>query len=151
MKVYVATDGFYSSYHICKIFDSREKAEEYKKYMNLENEIEEYILNKEFEKFITISMWLTYNIKNKTFSFTKNIHNTTERNKRRKYIENDECKKVYCTVSIPANNFNNSSLEKLKKSMYDLFYFIQQKRNEGYSIKDIDNLFARTDTDYIMD
>ncbi len=52
MKVYIVTDGCYSDYMIEKVFSNREAAEEYKKWHNISNNIEEYELHDEpFEKF----------------------------------------------------------------------------------------------------
>lgn len=42
MKVYIVTDGEYSDYMIQKVFSNREAAEEYKKWHNIYNAIEEY-------------------------------------------------------------------------------------------------------------
>ena len=42
MKVYIVTDGDYSDYMIEKVFSNRPAAEEYKKWHNIHNEIEEY-------------------------------------------------------------------------------------------------------------
>ena len=42
MKVYIVTNGDYSDYMIEKVFSNREAAEEYKKWHNIRNEIEEY-------------------------------------------------------------------------------------------------------------
>lgn len=44
MKVYIVTDGCYSDYSIEKVFSNRPAAEEYKKWHNISNEIEEYDL-----------------------------------------------------------------------------------------------------------
>lgn len=42
MKVYIVTDGAYSDYMIEKVFSNRAAAEEYRKWHNIHNEIEEY-------------------------------------------------------------------------------------------------------------
>lgn len=42
MKVYIVTDGSYSEYMIHRVFSNRPAAEEYKKWHNIDNEIEEY-------------------------------------------------------------------------------------------------------------
>ena len=42
MKVYIVTNGEYSDYMIERVFSNREAAEEYKKWHNIHNEIEEY-------------------------------------------------------------------------------------------------------------
>ena len=42
MKVYIVTDGFYSDYNIQKVFSNRDAAEEYKKWHNCSNDVEEY-------------------------------------------------------------------------------------------------------------
>lgn len=44
MKVYIVTDGCYSDYTIERVFSNREAAEEYKKWCNFSNDIEEYEL-----------------------------------------------------------------------------------------------------------
>jgi hypothetical protein len=47
MKVYIVTEGSYSEYMIEKVFSNREAAEEYKKWHNIYNDIEEYELHDE--------------------------------------------------------------------------------------------------------
>jgi hypothetical protein len=47
MKVYIVTDGEYSDYMIEKVFSNREAAEEYKKWHNIYNDIEEYEVHDE--------------------------------------------------------------------------------------------------------
>lgn len=42
MKIYVVTDGSYSDYAIEKVFSNRPAAEEFKKWRNIRNEIEEW-------------------------------------------------------------------------------------------------------------
>ena len=42
MKVYIVTDGDYSDYMIEKVFSNKDAAEEYKKWHNIKNSIEEY-------------------------------------------------------------------------------------------------------------
>lgn len=42
MKIYIVTDGSYSDYSIQKVFSNRDAAEEYKKWHNCSNDIEEY-------------------------------------------------------------------------------------------------------------
>jgi hypothetical protein len=42
MKVYIVTNGEYSDYMIEKVFSNRPAAEEFKKWHNIRNEIEEY-------------------------------------------------------------------------------------------------------------
>ena len=42
MKVYIVTDSSYSDYTIEKIFSNRPAAEEFKKWRNIRNEIDEY-------------------------------------------------------------------------------------------------------------
>lgn len=44
MKVYIVTDGCYSDYSIQKVFSNKPAAEEYKKWHNIKNEVEEYEL-----------------------------------------------------------------------------------------------------------
>jgi hypothetical protein len=42
MTVYIVTDGTYSSYRIERVFSNPDAAEEYRKWHNIDNEIEEY-------------------------------------------------------------------------------------------------------------
>ena len=42
MRIYIVTDGCYSAYRIERVFSNPEAAEEYKKWHNIDNEIEEY-------------------------------------------------------------------------------------------------------------
>lgn len=51
MKVYIVTNGSYDEYIIEKVFSNRPAAEEYKKWRNIKNDIEEYeVHNEPFEK-----------------------------------------------------------------------------------------------------
>ena len=51
MKIYIVTDGAYSDYTIEKIFSNRPAAEEFKKWRNIRNEIEEYeVYDEPFEQ-----------------------------------------------------------------------------------------------------
>lgn len=51
MKVYVVTEGTYSEYAIEKVFSNRAAAEEFKKWRNIRNEIEEWeVYDEPFEK-----------------------------------------------------------------------------------------------------
>ena len=51
MKVYIVTSGSYSDYMIEKVFSNKAAAEEYKKWHNITNDIEEYEVRDEpFEK-----------------------------------------------------------------------------------------------------
>lgn len=51
MKVYIVTSGSYSDYMIEKVFSNKAAAEEYKKWHNLINDIEEYeVYDEPFEK-----------------------------------------------------------------------------------------------------
>ena len=51
MKVYIVTDGCYSDYTIEKVFSNKPAAEEFKKWCNITNEIEEYeVYDEPFEK-----------------------------------------------------------------------------------------------------
>jgi hypothetical protein len=51
MKVYIVTSGSYSDYIIEKIFSNKAAAEEYKKWHNIRNDIEEYeVYDEPFEK-----------------------------------------------------------------------------------------------------
>lgn len=47
MKVYIVTDGSYSDYDIKKVFSNRSAAEEYKKWINIRNDIEEWEIHDE--------------------------------------------------------------------------------------------------------
>lgn len=49
-KVYVVTDGCYSDYHIVAVFSTKEKSEEYIAYHGTNYRMEEYSLDKEFER-----------------------------------------------------------------------------------------------------
>lgn len=42
MKVYIVTDGSYSDYMIERVFSNPDAAEEFKKWHNISNDIEEY-------------------------------------------------------------------------------------------------------------
>lgn len=54
-KVYVVTAGCYSDYHIVAVFSTKEKAEEYIAYHGTDYNLEEYDLDKEFER--EVSLW----------------------------------------------------------------------------------------------
>jgi len=54
-KVYVVTAGCYSDYHIVAVFSTKEKAEEYIAYHGTNNTLEEYELDKELDR--EVSLW----------------------------------------------------------------------------------------------
>lgn len=49
-KVYIVTSGEYSDYHICKVFSTKEKADEYVDARGSEYSIEEWEVDKEFDR-----------------------------------------------------------------------------------------------------
>lgn len=54
-KVYVVTAGCYSDKHIVAVFSTKEKAEEHIAYHGTEYRLEEYDLDKEYER--SVSLW----------------------------------------------------------------------------------------------
>ena len=47
MKIYIVTDGSYSDYAIERVFSNRPAAEEYRKWQNIYNEVEEFDVHDE--------------------------------------------------------------------------------------------------------
>lgn len=53
-KIYIVTEGEYSDYHICAVFSTREKAEEYVQCHGTDYNIEEYDLDEDVERFVKL-------------------------------------------------------------------------------------------------
>lgn len=54
-KIYIVTSGRYSDYHICAVFSTKEKAEEYVQYHGTEHRIEEYGIDEEIKR--DVKLW----------------------------------------------------------------------------------------------
>lgn len=54
-KIYIVTEGEYSDYHICAVFSTREKAEEYVQSHGTDYGIEEYDLDEDVER--GVKLW----------------------------------------------------------------------------------------------
>lgn len=54
-KIYIVTSGEYSDYHICAVFSTREKAEEYVQIHGTDYGIEEYDLDEEIKR--EVKLW----------------------------------------------------------------------------------------------
>lgn len=54
-KIYIVTEGEYSDYHICAVFSTREKAEEYVQSKGTDYKIEEHDLDEEIKR--EVKLW----------------------------------------------------------------------------------------------
>lgn len=54
-KIYIVTEGVYSDYHICAVFSTREKAEEYVQSKGTDYKIEEHAVDEEIKR--EVKLW----------------------------------------------------------------------------------------------
>jgi hypothetical protein len=151
MKVYIVTDSCYSDYMIEKVFSNREAAEEYKKWHNIHNDIEEYEVHDEpFEKcegekamFIRVQgtvypeavVGIRYEIRHDMIS--------TDRASRSGRGIMEYMKPGVFTLYnyhyIPADKWDEEKYKaKFTKSLYDLATLAKSMFAEGASVRDVE-------------
>lgn len=151
MKVYIVTDGSYSEYSIEKVFSNREAAEEYKKWHNIYNEIEEYDIYDEaieeagWEKAVMLRVQgtvypeavvgLTYDIRYQT------IHDTSIRRGVgiHTYGKKLGVFDLYFWRYIPADKWDEEKYKaKFTRALYDLAGMAKAMFAEGAFVRDVE-------------
>jgi hypothetical protein len=158
MKVYIVTDGEYSDYMIERVFSNREAAEEYKKWHNIHNEIEEYeIYDEPFTKedgepamFIRVQ-GIVYPeaVVDLRYDIRHNMIRLNRSNSRGAGISDYHRSGVFTIYNyhyIPADKWD---LEKYKnkftKALYDLAAKAKAMFAEGASIRDVELALSEYD------
>jgi len=151
MKIYVVTTGSYSDYGIHSIFTNKNKAEECAKLLENSNDIEEYETSDDtvlryVTKFLirveeNAGGWLdcsalsftqdpleAHEYKDDTIMYGYHWGNPMLRLERYIYDSNMTCEKV------------EFYREKYKKAAQDIWYIVQQKLSEGFTLDQVNEL-----------
>lgn len=154
MKVYVVSDGAYSEYSIERIFYNKPAAEEYKKWHNITNDIEEYeVYDEPFtqsdgERCMLIRIDGTvYPEAVVGIKFYIEPKMCTAGSIWRKgqgiygYQRNDGVFSLYLYRAIPINNWDEDLYKnRLTKALYDLSAVCKNAFAEGASVQDVEHL-----------
>lgn len=150
MKIYVVTTGSYSDYSIHSIFLNKDKAMECEALLENANDIEEYETSDD-ATFNYITEFRIY-VENSDFGLRcqvvvgKTDPITTDPYKDRTDVYVDYKKKVSLVLRryVSDKNMNISKIEfyedKYKKAAQDIWYVVQQKLFDGYTIDQINQL-----------
>lgn len=150
MKIYVVTDGSYSDYSIEKIFSNRPAAEEFKKWRNIRNEIEEYeVYDEPFgqhdgEKVMFIRVQGTvypeavvdirYEIRPELLRYWELSKGAGINSVPKPGVFN-----IYCYRYVPADKWDEEKYKDLlTKVLYDYAGIVKAMLAEGASIRDIE-------------
>lgn len=162
MKVYIVTYGSYSDYTIEKVFSNREAVEEYKKWHNITNCIEEYeIYDKAFEKadgervmFIRVQgtvypegvVDIRYEIRPDMINADSRVtsgHGILDYTHRGVFS-------IYNYHYIPIDLWDEENYKnKFTKSIYDLAGIVKSMFAEGASIRDVENALREVEEEDI--
>ena len=156
MKIYVVTAGSYSDYRIEKVFTDKAKAEEYAEWLYDSNPVEEYeteddlVVNKYYHIHIRMRIHDHGNEEPRVMFFKGSAENYY--NKGYTYYSDHHRYNDYFEIaisrSVEAQNWNKEFyVKKYTKAIYDLAAIAKQKRAEGATEKDIQQLFKGVDDD----
>lgn len=151
MKVYIVTDGCYSDYMINRVFSNRPAAEEYKKWHNIYNEIEEYeVYDEPFtttdgEKFMFIRVGgivfpeavvnLDYTIRPDIRREGDTIRGCGIMNSHRHHSAFD----IYLYRYIPVDKWDEEKCKNnLTRALYDYAAIAKSMFADGASIRDVE-------------
>lgn len=153
MKVYVVTSGSYSDYGIDKVFTDRAKAEEFCEWntgwIGDSSRIEEYeteddlIVDKYYEIKVEYT-WYDNGGFEPSYRITKYAHENKEYTW---YDEGDDRHGHYYKLTlyrcVGAQNWNEEFyVNKFKKAVYDLAAIVKMRKLEGFSKRNIQELFG---------
>ena len=151
MKIYVVTDGCYSDYTIEKVFSNRAAAEEFKKWHNFTNEIEEYeVYDEPFGKldgekvmFIrvqgTVYPEAIVDIKYEIRPAVINQNSSCRSSKGLLTYTKPGVFTVYNYHHIPADQWDEEKYKaKFTKALYDLAGIAKNLFAEGASVRDVE-------------
>ena len=151
MKIYIVTDGCYSDYMIDRVFSNRSAAEEYKKWHNIYNEIEEYeVYDEPFtttdgEKFMFIrvgGIMFPEAVVNLDYTIRPDIRREGD-TIRGCGIMNGHIRPgvfdIYLYRYIPVDKWNEEKYkDKLTKALYDYAAMAKSMFADGASIRDVE-------------
>ena len=157
MTVYIVTNGEYSEYRIEQVFSTKEAAEEYRKWHNIYNEVEEYHVHEEafpdksLQKVMFIDVHgLVY--PEAVVNLTYNKHpDTIDNEVRRSYtsIHSSHMKNVFGMTTymyIPADQWDEEAcMERITKVLYDKAALAKALFAEGASITDVQSVLNKED------
>ena len=151
MKVYIVTDGDYSDYMIEKVFSNKEAAEEYKKWHNIKNSIEEYeVHDMPFEEsdgdkvmFIriqgTVYPEVVVNIR---YEIRRDMVNATRDKRSGRGLlayHKPGVFDVYNYHYVPVDQWDEDKYKaKYTKALYDLAGIVKAMFAEGASVQDVE-------------
>ncbi len=154
MKVYVVTTGCYSDYQIDRVFTDKYKAEDYRKWCRDANDVEEYDTedNFVFKKFYKMHIQYRVNDDGRNLepkvTIQKCVHEQVFKNYTSvsdmhkwngKYIE------LFMTRYVPEENWNEDFYRnKYVKAIYDFAAIARQKLFEGFTDRQITDMFNET-------
>ena len=155
MKIYIVTAGSYSDYRIEKVFTDKAKAEEYAEWLYDSNPVEEYeteddlVVNKYYQIQIRMRVHDHGNEAPRVTFFKGGSENHYNRgytyySDHHKYSDYFE---IAISRTVEAQNWNKEFyVNKYTKAIYDLAAIAKQKRAEGATEKDIQQLFKGMDS-----
>lgn len=150
MKIYIVTDGCYSDYCIERVFSNRLAAEEYKKWHNIRNDIEEYEVHDEpfdqhdGEKVMFIGVRGTVYpeaVVDIRYDIRPDLINPARRAGSAGIIEyhTPHPYVIHLYRYIPADKWDEEKYKaKYTKALYDLAAIAKAMFAEGASIRDVD-------------
>lgn len=151
MKVYIVTDGAYSDYSIEKVFSNRSAAEEFKKWRNIRNEIEEYeVYDEPFEQvdgervmFIRVQGTVYPEaIVDIRYEIRRDMINANRDCRSGRGIVGYKNPKVFTLYNyhyIPANMWDEEKYKvKYTKALYDLASVAKDMFAEGATVRDVE-------------
>lgn len=159
MKIFIVTDGVYSDYSIEKIFSNRPAAEEYKKWHNISNAIEEYEVHDEpFEKFDgegamfirvqgTVYPEAVVDLRYEIRPAMIRPEAITRRNGLLDYRKPGVFT-LYTYHHVPANLWDEEKYkDKFTKALYDLAAVAKSMFAEGASVRDVEQALWEREVD----
>ena len=152
MKVYLVTEGCYSDYHIEAAFSTKEKAEELVEAMGRHSSagIEEFELDQQFDQYMCIEIQVQIKsgspvIKSKTIRITNFL---TDYIRNATYFSNYLGYELQLKRFVPIENCDEiAHLLKYEKAAYDFMNIALQKIHEGFSVRDVNQMFNSEEVD----
>lgn len=154
MKIYIVTTGSYSDYCINKVFTDKDKAEEYRKWCRDANDLEEYDTedNIEFQKFYYIRLHYRVNDDGRNSEPTVSVERCSREQIYSNYTAVSDMHKYggkYMEITIirfiPEQNWNEQFyINKYTKAIYDLAAIARQKLFEGFTDRQVTEMFNAT-------
>lgn len=154
MKIYIVTTGCYSDYCIDKVFTDKDKAEEYRKWCRDANDLEEYDTEDdvEFQRFYRIRVHYRVNDNGLNSEPSVSIERCVSEQTYGDYTYVDDAhdwggRYIEITIVryIPEQNWNEQFyINKYTKAIYDFAAIARQKLFEGFTDRQITEMFNVT-------